>query len=71
MPIEQMVVVPDTYNAMSERQPEFALRAQEKHLQREEDRRVLESGKLSEKELREQNGLFAIDANVDLSQSDF
>ena len=56
---------------MSEQPLNLDVRAQEKHLQREEDRRALEAGKLSKRDLREQNGYFAVDANVDLSQSDF
>lgn len=71
MSVEGLLVVLDTLEVMSERHPNLDMRAQEKHLQREEDRRALESGEVSKKALREQNSYFAVDANVDFSQSDF
>lgn len=44
-------------------------RIQEKHLQREEDRRALESGQKSAAELRADNGFFARDAEIDWANS--
>ena len=44
-------------------------RVQEKHLHREEDRRVLKSGQKSAAELRAENGFFARDAAIDWANS--
>ncbi len=56
---------------MSDKAPYFSLRAEEKHLQREQDRLALESDRVSKAQLRRENGYFAVEAQIDLSNSDF
>ena len=56
---------------MSDKVAFLSPRAEEKHLQREQDRLALVSGQKRKEQLRQENGFFAVDAQIDLSSSDF